>query len=115
MSSDKQAYPADEVGMLLHTALRKLCDSRESSYLWNIIHVVPQTWRAFCQAVVAAEARTGDELHAVAEDQEAWWSHGREGSESFYARQVFRIALEDFGREDTAEWDGFAGYLSEEA
>lgn len=92
-------------GPMLHTALRKCCDSRESAYLWNVIHLLDETWTAFCEACAAAEVKTGDELHAVAGAEESWWPRG-DTTEPFYARQIFRVALEDFD-----EWEGMAAYL----
>lgn len=111
-TDNKQALQADEVGEALHTALRKCCDSKESSYLWNVIHLLDETWGLFCKAVADANATTGDELKAVAEKLEVWWPDGMEYRgekpvrESFYARQIFRVALDEFD-----EWDGFAAYL----
>lgn len=111
--NDKNEEVADKTGALLHTALRKCCDSKESSYLWNIIHLLDPTWTAFCKAVVEAGATTGEELKKVAEDVSSWWPPGDidRKVESHYARTIFRIALEDFGEDDEGEWAGFACYL----
>ena len=107
---DKQELPSTEYGALVHTAMRKLMDSKESSYAWNVVHLLSSSWTRLCQQWADAGARTGPELKAVFEKME-WWE-GESKNESFYARQIFRIALEDM---DDDDWDGMAGYLAAES
>jgi hypothetical protein len=108
--SDKEAPPADEYGLLMHTALRKLCDSRPTSIAWNIIHLAPATWTSFSDAVAEAKARDGADVLKVYKafemDGPAW----NRGGDSLYAVQIFRMAFDDFTWDD---WNGMAAYLSE--
>lgn len=106
MTVQKEMEARAEIGSSLHTALRKCCDSSESSYLWNVIHLLDETWTAFCEAVLIADAKTGAELEIVAQDVGSWRQEYRGRRESFYAAVIFQIALDDFD-----EWDGFASYL----
>lgn len=114
---NKVGYPADEVGNRLHTAMRKLMDSQASSYAWNVVHLLDETWALFCAAVAETEARTGPELQAVFDDYAKWWPYSGSWSgpkptkEKFYAAQIFRIALEDF---DERDWEDLGGYLDPE-
>lgn len=109
--SQKEMEKAGEVGNQLHTAMRKLMDSRPSSYAWNVVHLLDESWTAFCRAVAEVDADTGPELREVFESLVWWPDPNARTRESFYARQIFRLALEDFDEDD---WAGFAGYLGDD-
>jgi hypothetical protein len=107
---DKETPPADEYGMLMHTALRKLCDSQPTSIAWNIIHLVPVTWTSFSDAVAEAEARDGRDVMEVYKTWNEDLMTRARGGDSLYAIQIFRMAFDSFGWDD---WNGMAAYLSE--
>lgn len=46
-------WPEDlyELGMNLHTALRKCCDSPETSLAYNVIHASDEEWTVFLRAL----------------------------------------------------------------
>ncbi len=104
----KTADVAEEYGPLLHTALRKCCDSTPTTYAWNVIHLLSKSWTYFAQYVGEQKPTDGKSLHTAYQD---WcnvdWDTRRCG-DPFYAFQIFNIALEDFEEDD---WAGFAGYL----
>ncbi len=109
--NSKQIDIAEEYGPLLHTALRKLCDSSPTTYAWNAIHLVPKTWGRFARFVGEEKPTNGETLH---EAYEAWMKsvrlEDRREGDPFYAAQIFEYALRQFDLED---WDGFAGYLDQ--
>jgi len=111
VSEHKVVLAADNVGELMHTAMRKRMDTRASSYAWNAVHLLNETWRGFCDAVVEAEAMDGAELRAVFENGFFYPDPNVRTKESFYARQIWRIAMEDF---DATDWNALASYFNEE-
>ncbi len=49
----KYTVNTESFGELFHTALRKLCETKPTSLLYNIIRIVPnETWVAFIAALV---------------------------------------------------------------
>lgn len=50
-----EVIDAENVGESFHTALRKACDSKPTSAMWNAIHVVkPETYGVYCDAIMVA-------------------------------------------------------------
>jgi hypothetical protein len=108
MATRKQSVPADEVGIALHTAMRKWMDGLMSAYAWNVVHLLSDTWRSFCEAVAESDATTGLELEEAFKEWGKTPIDERKGKDSLYAYQIFRITLEEFNADD---WDTLAKAL----
>jgi hypothetical protein len=92
--------------MLMHTALRKCCDSTATSIAWNAVHLSTRgVWSGFAAACAEAGATTGEELLAVFENPGLPKVDGE-----MYVWQILDMAFEMF---DEGDWDGMAAYLGE--
>ena len=107
--ASKTQPPADEYGYLMHTALRKCCDSTPTSIAWNAVHLLGPTWATYCSRCSEAGAVTGEALLKVFEE------HGlntddreKDPKGEWYARSILDMAFEQF---DEGDWDGMASYL----
>lgn len=102
----KEAPPADEYGMLMHTALRKCCDSTPTSIAWNAVHLSTKgVWSGFAAQCAEAGARTGEQLRDVFENAGLPRVDGE-----MYVWQILDMSMEMF---DDGDWDGMAAYLGE--
>lgn len=57
-------YDVGSLGCLLHTALRKACDSRTSGLAWNAIGAIKEGWTRYLEDCLPSvrEAKNGLEL-----------------------------------------------------
>lgn len=107
MPDRKKAPPADEYGYLMHTALRKCCDSTATSIAWNAVHLSKKgVWSGFADQCAKAEARTGEDLEKVFREEGLPHVDGE-----MYVWQILDMAFEQF---DDVDWNGMAAYLGEQ-
>jgi hypothetical protein len=116
----KKTYPSEDqiqtTGMNLHAALRKCCDSKPTSAVWNIIYALHRDiWHSFCKAMVGA--KTGRDLlrrFEAWDQKEAWDVENtlpKDGTNDRNIAVAFRCMLKCF---DVGDWEGFAAFIGEE-
>ena len=109
-----------EVGMAMHTALRKACDS-PPTLAWNAIHLMEHAWAGYAKLVASAllaEGRDTSPLEAAKtamadmqgtrEDVGMEWL-GKENAN--HERWTLICIFKTFEDED---WDGMIAYLDED-
>ena len=104
--SDEQTIkiPECDLGVVLHTALRKACDSTPTSLVWNIINIIKQGWLDYLDLIRSGWCQVTTKQDAIAllkmSAEELKW-----GSPE---RATLKIA---FGYFCESDWEGFAAYL----
>lgn len=107
-----------EVGYVLHTALRKCCDSRPTSLAWNVVSLVGPAWTYYCQLVtkqlLAGEYPVQAASKAAIDLDGAFAARHEEGMEWLRQvdgpcqLQVLIFILEEFSDLD---WECFVSYI----
>lgn len=128
MPKTKNKYPwleyreADELGGALHTALRKACDSKPTSAMWNLIYVCDNGWLWYLEQFFKRlqKAKTHDGVIDAAKRAASCTS--MTASEAEYTKipsepegirhEVYSLicVLDLF---DERDWEGFVAYLVE--
>lgn len=97
----------EELGMALHTALRKACDSSVTSLAWNLVQLdeLDPAWNTYLDmawAGLGAAKNKNEVLSALAKA-------GRELPSKDFAHACLSIVLRMF---DADDMEGFAAYLT---
>ena|SRR5271170_3745045 len=124
----KEAIEGNDACMLMHTALRKCCDSKITSSVYNMVHLVDvkpdkfNPW-GFYGRLVADRLNKGEEpegalkaAHTELEDKflDFWCEPSKEGDKPAHARTwlyALSCAMHCFSKRD---WEGMAAFLGDE-
>jgi len=97
-----------ELGMHLHTNLRKFCDSRPTSLAYNLVHLdsCNEAWYGYLDAVWAKLKESDKPACEILKE----CAHDEDGSLQWgdSARNALRIAFDCF---DDGDWVGMAAYI----
>lgn len=136
MSTMKPPLVREDACILMHTALRKCCDSRASANAYNVIHLIcalrvePRgldPWLVLGENVAGVvngwkSPLTGPHLKECTEALEDLWhermrqhrGEQRQASEPEHARNALYALLCAFRMFDASDWAGMATYLAAE-
>lgn len=136
MATMKPPLVREDACILMHTALRKCCDSRASANAYNVIHLIcalhvePRAldpWLVFGENVAGVvngwkNPLTGPRLKECADALEDAWvdrvrlhrGEQRQNAEPEHARNALYALLCAFRMFDAADWTGMATYLADE-
>jgi len=124
-----EAMEGNDACMLMHTALRKCCDSKITSSVYNLIHLIDlkpekyDPWRMLGQLVADRLSKGEDPTlalkaaHAELEDKflDLWCDDKQKGAnlpdDARTWLYALSCAMHCFGARD---WEGMASFLSEE-
>lgn len=95
----------ENLGEALHSALRKLCDSKPTSLAWNLIHVLPgEIWGSYLDHVHARlKDAPADRRALVLRKASLDWDYS-----GTPAKATLHCTFEMF---DEIDWTAYAGYL----
>lgn len=108
--------PWEECGAAMHTALRKVCDSKITSLAYNVVRLVDAGWSAYAR-LVAAELAAGSQPVAAAKTAAAKLDHlderqeGNEWLTKEKARSEQMALVCTFALFTPIDWECFAAYL----
>ena len=98
----------DELGMRLHTALRKVCDSTWTSVAYNAISAMPSNeWDSYIQHLI----RCNSTVHSFSSNLLP--TNFKRWSESWpHATPIGQILKTAFQNFDPRDWDAYLSYIT---
>lgn len=133
-TTKREPITREDACMMMHTALRKCCDSKPTSVMYNAIHLIcaleikPRNldpWLVFGELVaeIVNTSRTrivgGDVKDAANKLDDAWWERNKKRKERDRpspdnAQPSMYMMTSVFRMFDANDWDGMAAYLNPE-
>ncbi len=100
--------PESQLGVALHTALRKACDTEATTLTWNIINIIKQGWLDYLDLVGSEWDRVKTKQEAI----ELLQSSAEELEFGCSERNSLKLSFRYF---DSDDWEVFGAYLFYEA